>query len=298
MKFNLPTEALMTVDNLPFKKVSKGKVRENFDLGNELLIIATDRISAFDVIMPNGIAGKGVLLTQISLWWFEQAAKIMPTHLVENHNQRVREVLKDFPHLIDRSMIVKKLNPMPIEAIARGYLAGSGWKEYKETGKLFEFDLPAGLKESQQLPTPLFTPTTKAAEGHDMPITNEECEKILGTDTFNAIKNASLDLYYMGAKKSAQCGIILADTKFEFGTDENGKIYLIDEVLTPDSSRYWPADDYEIGRSQASYDKQYVRDWLESIGWDKQPPAPVLPPKVIENTIKCYSTALSKLMGE
>ncbi len=288
----------MTVDNLPFKKVSKGKVRENFDLGDELLIVATDRISAFDVIMPNGVPGKGVLLTQISLWWFEQAAKIMPTHLADNHAERVRETLKDFPHLIDRSMIVKKLNPMPIEAIARGYLAGSGWKEYKETGKLFEFDLPAGLQESQKLPTPLFTPTTKAAEGHDMPITNEECEKILGTEIFNAIKKASLELYDMGAKASEKCGIILADTKFEFGTDNNGKIYLIDEVLTPDSSRYWPADDYQIGRSQASYDKQYVRDWLESTGWDKQPPAPELPPEVIANTIKCYSTALSKLMGE
>ena len=194
MKFNLPTEALMSVDNLPYPMLAKGKVRENFDLGDELLIIATDRISAFDVIMPNGVPGKGVLLTQISLWWFEQASKIMPTHLVDNHAERVREVLKDFPHLIDRSMIVKKLKPMPIEAIARGYLAGSGWKEYKQTGKLFDFDLPEGMQESQQLPTPLFTPTTKAAEGHDMPITNAECEQLLGTELFNTIKNASLDL--------------------------------------------------------------------------------------------------------
>lgn len=298
MKFNLPTEALMSVDNLPYPMVSKGKVRENFDLGDELLIIATDRISAFDVIMPNGVPGKGVLLTQISLWWFEQASKIMPTHLVDNHAERVREVLKDFPHLIDRSMIVKKLKPMPIEAIARGYLAGSGWKEYKQTGKLFDFELPEGMQESQQLPTPLFTPTTKAAEGHDMPITNAECEELLGSELFKTIKNASLDLYNMGAKKASECGIILADTKFEFGTDENGKVYLIDEVLTPDSSRYWPADDYQIGRSQSSYDKQYVRDWLETLDWDKQPPAPELPPEVIANTIKCYSTALSKLMGE
>ena len=231
MKFNLPTEALMSVDNLPYPMLAKGKVRENFDLGDELLIIATDRISAFDVIMPNGVPGKGVLLTQISLWWFEQASKIMPTHLVDNHAERVREVLKDFPHLIDRSMIVKKLKPMPIEAIARGYLAGSGWKEYKQTGKLFDFDLPEGMQESQQLPTPLFTPTTKAAEGHDMPITNAECEQLLGTELFNTIKNASLDLYNMGAKKASECGIILADTKFEFGTDENGKVYVNDEPI-------------------------------------------------------------------
>ncbi|MBQ6535007.1 MAG: phosphoribosylaminoimidazolesuccinocarboxamide synthase, partial [Opitutales bacterium] len=242
MKFNLPKDALMTVDGLPFKKVSKGKVRENFDLGDELLIVATDRISAFDVIMPNGVPGKGVLLTQISLWWFEQAAKIMPTHLADNHSERVAELLADFPHLIDRSMIVKKLKPMPVEAIARGYLAGSGWKEYSSTGKLFEFELPAGLRESEKLPVPLFTPTTKAAEGHDMPITNAECEKLLGSEIFKTIKNASLKLYDMGAKKAAQCGIILADTKFEFGADANGKVYLIDEVLTPDSSRYWPAD--------------------------------------------------------
>lgn len=297
MKFNLPKEPLMTIDDLPFKKISKGKVRENFDLGDELLIIASDRISAFDVIMPNGIPGKGVLLTQISLWWFEQAAKIMPTHLVENHDARVRETLKDYPHLVERSMIVKKLNPMPIEAIVRGYLAGSGWGEYKKTGRLFEFELPAGMKESQKLPEPLFTPTTKAAEGHDMPITNEECAEILGEGLFNTIKEASLKLYDMGAKKAAASGIILADTKFEFGTDADGKVYLIDEVLTPDSSRYWPADLYKVGQSQPSYDKQYVRDWLETLDWNKQAPGPMLPDEVVNNTIKVYSEALIKLMG-
>ena len=278
----------MTVEGLPYKRVSKGKVRENFDLGDELLIVATDRLSAFDVIMPNGVPGKGILLTMISLWWFEQAAKIMPTHLVENHDERVREVLKDFPQLIRRSMIVKKLKPMPIEAIVRGYLAGSGWKEYSKTGKLFEFELPAGMKESQKLPEPLFTPTTKAAEG----------QKLLGDEIFGKIRDASLALYDMGLKKAQSCGIILADTKFEFGTDAEGKVYLIDEVLTPDSSRYWPADKYEVGRSQPSYDKQYVRDWLETLDWNKQAPGPVLPPEVVQNTIKCYSEALSKLMGK
>ena len=286
----------MGVEGLPFKKVSTGKVRENFDLGDELLIVATDRISAFDFIMPNGVPGKGVLLTQISLWWFKMAAQIMPTHLVENHDARLRELLKDRPDLLERSMIVKKLKPMPIEAIARGYLAGSGWKEYKQTGKLFEFVLPTGMKESQKLPEPLFTPTTKAAEGHDMPITNSECAKILGDTLFSQIKSASLKLYEMGAKKASECGIILADTKFEFGTDASGKVYLIDEVLTPDSSRYWPADKYEVGRSQPSYDKQYVRDWLEASGWNKQAPAPALPHEGVKNTIKCYLVALAKLM--
>lgn len=297
MKYNLPSEALMTVDGLPFKKVSKGKVRENFDLGDELLIVATDRLSAFDVIMPNGVPGKGILLTQISLWWFKMAAKVMPTHLVENHDARLKELLKDYPQLIERSMLVKKLKPMPIEAIVRGYLAGSGWKEYKQTGKLFEFDLPDGMLESQKLPEPLFTPTTKASEGHDMPITNSQCSDILGADLFKAIKDASIALYKMGAEKAADCGIILADTKFEFGTDNSGKVYLIDEVLTPDSSRYWPLDGYQAGKSQPSYDKQYVRDWLESTGWDKREPGPVLPPDVVANTIECYSKALDKLMG-
>lgn len=297
MNFNMPKEALMSVDNLPFKKVSKGKVRENFDLGNELLIVATDRISAFDFIMPNGVPGKGVLLTQISLWWFEQTKSIMQNHLVENHSQRIKELLKDYPELIDRSMIVKKLNPMPIEAIARGYLAGSGWKEYKTTGKLFEFTLPANMQESQKLPEVLFTPTTKAQEGHDMPITNAECAKLLGQDLFNNIKESCIKLYKFGHEQAAKCGIILADTKFEFGTDKDGNLFLIDEVLTPDSSRYWPADKYEIGRAQASYDKQYVRDYLEKdLKWNKQPPVPALPENVIENTIKCYSSALEKLM--
>lgn len=297
MNIKLPETALMAVDDLPFKKVAKGKVRENFDLGEELLIVATDRISAFDVIMPNGIPGKGILLTQISLWWFKQAAKVMPIHLPENHNERVRELLKDYPHLIERSMIVKKLKPMPIEAIVRGYLAGSGWKEYKQTGKLFEFELPAGMLESQRLPEPLFTPTTKAAEGHDLPITNAQCEELLGSDIFKQIKQAALKLYDMGQKKAADCGLILADTKFEFGTDSKGKVYLIDEVLTPDSSRYWPMQGYEPGKSQPSFDKQYVRDWLETLDWNKQAPGPELPPEVIANTIACYSAALSKLMG-
>lgn len=296
MNLDLPKQALMSVDGLPFKKISQGKVRENFDLGDELLIVASDRISAFDVIMPNGVPGKGILLTQISLWWFEQAAKIMPTHLVENHSERVRELLKDFPHLIERSMIVKKLNPLPVEAIARGYLAGSGWKEYKQTGKLFDFVLPEGMQESQKLPEPLFTPTTKAAEGHDMPITNEQCRELLGDNIFTQIKDATLKLYNMGAERAAKCGIILADTKFEFGTDSDGKVYLIDEVLTSDSSRYWPADKYEIGRSQPSYDKQYVRDWLETLDWNKQAPGPELPPEVIENTISTYKALIDRLV--
>ncbi len=297
MKLNLPSKPLMDVVGLPFKKVSRGKVRENFDLGDELLIIATDRISAFDVVMPNGVPGKGILLTQISLWWFKQAEKIMPTHLVENHAERVHGLLRDRPELIERSMVVKKLKPMPIEAIVRGYLAGSAWKEYGKTGKLFDFTLPVGMKESQKLPQVLFTPTTKAVEGHDIPISNDKCSKILGSRVFKKIRDASIKLYEMGARKAEECGIILADTKFEFGTDVSGKIYLIDEVLTPDSSRYWPADGYEVGKSQPSYDKQYVRDWLETLNWNKTYPGPVLPPEIVANTIKCYSTVFDKLTG-
>ena len=293
MNIKLPKTALMAVDDLPFKKVAKGKVRENFDLGDELLIVATDRISAFDVIMPNGIPGKGILLTQISLWWFKQAAKVMPIHLPENHDERVRELLKDYPHLIERSMIVKKLKPMPIEAIVRGYLAGSGWKEYKQTGKLFEFELPAGMLESQKLPEPLFTPTTKAAEGHDLPITNAQCEELLGSEIFKQIKQAALKLYDMGQKKAADCGLILADTKFEFGLDENDNVVIGDEMLTPDSSRFWPLDGYKPGQGQPSFDKQFVRDWLKANPDNDL----LLPEDVVTKTVDKYKEAYELLTG-
>ncbi len=292
----LPQTALMTVEGLPFKKIATGKVREIFDLGDKLLMIATDRLSAFDVVMPNGVPGKGVLLTQISLWWFARAAGVMPTHLVPNHDAALRDALgAEHAALAPYSMLVRKLKPLPVEAVVRGYLAGSGWKEYKKTGAILDHKLPAGLLESSQLPKPIFTPSTKAAVGHDEPITEKQCEELLGAAVFEKVKNAAITLYETGAKIAAQAGLILADTKFEFGTDEAGNIYLIDEVLTPDSSRYWPAAGYAPGKPQPSFDKQFVRDWLEAQPWDKQAPGPVLPPEVVAKTRTLYLEALNKL---
>ncbi|MGF0069050.1 phosphoribosylaminoimidazolesuccinocarboxamide synthase [Candidatus Spyradosoma sp. SGI.093] len=294
---SLPSEALMNVEGLPFKKIASGKVREIFDLGDKLLIVATDRISAFDSIMPNGVPGKGILLTQISLWWFAQAAKIMPTHLVPDHDAAVAELLKDFPQLVARSMIVRKLKPLPIEAVVRGYLAGSGWKEYRKTQAILDHALPAGMLESQRLPEAIFTPSTKAAEGHDEPITEARCAEILGAPVFEKVKAATLALFALGSKVADHAGLILADTKFEFGLDDAGNLFLIDEVLTPDSSRYWPQEGYAPGRSQPSFDKQFVRDYLEDIGWNKLPPAPALPADVVAKSRDLYFGALEKLMS-
>ncbi len=293
---SLPSEALMNIEGLPFKKIASGKVREIFDLGDKLLIIATDRISAFDSNMPNGIPGKGILLTQISLWWFAQAAKIMPTHLIPDHDATVAELLKDFPQLIARSMIVRKLKPLPIEAVVRGYLAGSGWKEYQKTQAILDHALPAGMLESQRLPEAIFTPSTKAAEGHDEPITEARCAEILGVPVFEKVKAATLAIFALGSKIAERAGLILADTKFEFGLDDAGNLFLIDEVLTPDSSRYWPREGYVPGRTQPSFDKQFVRDYLEKIGWDKRPPAPALPADIVAKSRDLYFSALEKLM--
>ena len=287
----------MNVEGLPFKKIASGKVREIFDLGDKLLIVATDRISAFDSIMPNGVPGKGILLTQISLWWFAQAAKVMPTHLVPDHDAAVAELLKDFPQLVARSMIVRKLKPLPIEAVVRGYLAGSGWKEYKKTQAILDHALPAGMLESQRLPEAIFTPSTKAAEGHDEPITEARCAEILGAPVFEKVKAATLALFALGSKVADHAGLILADTKFEFGLDDAGNLFLIDEVLTPDSSRYWPQEGYAPGGPQPSFDKQFVRDYLEGIGWNKLPPAPALPADVVAKSRDLYFGALEKLMS-
>lgn len=294
---SLPAEALMNVEGLPFKKIASGKVREIFDLGDKLLIVATDRISAFDSIMPNGVPGKGVLLTQISLWWFAQAAKVMPTHLVPEHEKELAALLKDFPQLIARSMLVRKLKPLPIEAVVRGYLAGSGWKEYVKTQAILDHALPAGMLESQKLPEAIFTPSTKAAEGHDEPITEARCAEILGNAVFDQVKKATLELFALGSKVADHAGLILADTKFEFGLDAAGNLFLIDEVLTPDSSRYWPQEGYAPGKSQPSFDKQFVRDYLENLGWNKQPPAPALPAEIVAKSRDLYLGALEKLMS-
>lgn len=294
--FELPREAMLTVGDLPFPKVASGKVREIYDMGDALLMVATDRVSAFDVVMNEGLAGKGVLLTQISLYWFEQANRIMAHHLVDNHSDRLDSLVVDFPDLKYRSMIVKKLKPLPIEAVVRGYLSGSGWKSYEQSGKLFEYELPQNLVESSRLKIPLFTPTTKAATGHDMPVDCIEAAKLIGSELFNKVHALSLKLYAMGAAHSQKAKIILADTKFEFGTDKFGDLYLIDEVLTPDSSRYWPMDNYAPGGAQPSYDKQFIRDFLEKLDWDKSPPPPKLPNSVLQGTLERYKEAYISLI--
>lgn len=295
---SLPAEALMNVNGLPFKKIASGKVREIFDLDDKLLIVATDRISAFDSIMPNGVPGKGILLTQISLWWFAQAAKVMPTHLVPEHDRAIAALLAAFPQLTARSMLVRKLRPLPIEAVVRGYLAGSGWKEYRKTQAILDHALPAGMRESEKLPEPIFTPSTKAAAGHDEAITEARCAEILGQPVFDKVKKATLDLFALGTDVADRAGLILADTKFEFGLDAAGNLFLIDEVLTPDSSRYWPKAGYAPGHSQPSFDKQFVRDYLEQLGWNKLPPAPALPQQVVDKTRALYLDALEQLMGQ
>lgn len=294
---SLPQKALLTVENLPFPKVASGKVREIFDLGDSYLMVATDRLSAFDVVFREGIPGKGILLTQISLHWFRVVAPIIDHHLILHHDERVQAFCRDYPQLQGRSMLVRKLKPLPIEAVVRGYLSGSGWKSYRETGKLFEFPLPEGLRESDRLPEPLFTPTTKAQSGHDMPITAADAADLIGKDVFEAVRDYSLKLYRMGSERAQSADLLLADTKFEFGQDGSGRIYLIDEVLTPDSSRYWPRPTYSPGKPQPSFDKQFVRDYLETTDWDKQPPAPPLPAEVIEGTQERYLQAYERIVG-
>jgi len=285
----------MTVTGLPYRLHAKGKVREVFDCGEHYLIIATDRLSAFDVVMPNGVPGKGILLTQLSLWWFEQAKEIFPTHLVDQNIEQLAKVLRGHEHLISRSMLVKKLTPLPVEAVVRGYLAGSGYKEYKKSGAILDHVLPAGLLDGSALPSPIFTPTTKAAQGHDQAITLAECSKLLGEETFKKVHDTSIALYRMGSTRAAKAGVILADTKFEFGKDAEGNLVLIDEVLTPDSSRYWPAASWKPGQAQPSYDKQFVRDWLESQPWNKTSPGPTLPQEIISKTQALYAECLARL---
>ena len=296
LPFPMPKQALQKVENLPYPLVATGKVREVFDMGDALLMVATDRVSAFDVVMQQGLAGKGILLTQISLCWFARAGAITQHHLVDDHAARIVALGKDYPELQHRSMIVKKLTPLPIEAVVRGYLSGSGWKAYQQSGKLFEYDLPEDLLESNQLPKPLFTPTTKAASGHDMPIDCIDAAKLIGEDLFQRVHDLSIELYQMGVDRANASGIILADTKFEFGTDAEGQLYLIDEILTPDSSRYWPKNNYSPGGPQPSYDKQFVRDYLESLDWDKAPPAPALPAEVLAGTLDRYVEAYEKIV--
>jgi phosphoribosylaminoimidazole-succinocarboxamide synthase len=294
----LPARAVLTIEGLPFPRIASGKVREIFDLGDALLLTATDRLSAFDVILPDGIPGKGAILTQMSNWWFAQTEGLIRNHLLPDQDGEFdRRGITD-PDLRLRSMVVKKLKTVPIECVARGYLAGSGWVSYQKTGEVCGIALPAGLQQAERLPEPIFTPTTKAPKGqHDEAIDEAQGIALVGPDLYAAVKAKSLELYALGHAKAKAAGMILADTKFEFGTDVDGGLWLIDEVLTPDSSRYWPADSYAPGQSPPSYDKQFIRDHLLALKWDQKPPAPSLPEDVILRTRDKYLTALRALIG-
>ncbi|HEX4349545.1 MAG TPA: phosphoribosylaminoimidazolesuccinocarboxamide synthase [Verrucomicrobiae bacterium] len=291
-------EPILKLDLPGLKKVRSGKVREVFDLGDSFLLVASDRISAFDVIMPNGIPRKGEVLTQVSHFWFEKFSKLVPNHLLAGANDPLPKNLQPYAaQLARRSMIVKKAKPLAIECIVRGYLSGSGWKEYKKSQTVCGLKLPAGLTESAELPEPIFTPSTKAEAGHDENISFEEACKIVGEDVATAARDLSLIIYKAGRDYARQRGIIIADTKFEFG-HHDGKLILIDEVLTPDSSRFWPADQYSPGKGQPSFYKQFVRDYLETLTWDKTPPGPKLPDDVVAKTSAKYVDAYERLTGK
>lgn len=291
-------EPILQLDLPGIKKVRSGKVREVYDLGDAFLLVASDRISAFDCILPNGIPRKGEVLTQISHFWFEKFSSLVPNHLLARSDDPLPNNLQPFAdQLARRSMIVKKTKPLAIECIVRGYLSGSGWKEYKKAQTVCGIALPAGLGESAELPEPLFTPSTKAESGHDENISFDEACKIAGTEIATQARDLSLKIYKAGRDYARERGIIIADTKFEFGLYD-GKLILIDEVLTPDSSRFWPANEYQPGQGQPSFDKQFVRDYLETLDWNKQPPAPALPKEVVEKTSKKYLEAFEKLTGK
>ena len=283
----------------PFRR---GKVRDLYEVGDHLLIVATDRISAFDYVLASGIPDKGAVLNQLSAFWFNLMTDIVPHHVVTTDPDEYPEAARRHAGVLrGRSMLVRRSRPLPIECVVRGYLSGSGWKEYQRTGRVCGIELPAGLRESDRLPTPIFTPSTKAESGHDVNITEAEAGAIVGPTLIAELRELSLQVYSRGARHAEGLGIIVADTKFEFGlADGMGlgeRLLLIDEVLTPDSSRFWPADTYRPGGAQPSYDKQYVRDYLEQIGWNKQPPAPALPPDVVSHTREKYVEAFHRLTG-
>jgi phosphoribosylaminoimidazole-succinocarboxamide synthase len=286
----MSNDALLKLEIPELTKVKSGKVREVFDLGEHFLFVASDRISAFDVIMPNGIPRKGEVLTQISHFWFDKYADLVPNHRVANG-------LPDhLAHLASRSMVVKKAEPLQIECIVRGYIAGSGWKEYQRAETVCGIQLPENLLESAELEQPLFTPSTKADEGHDENISFEQAVEIEGREVAEKVRDLSLQIYTEAREYARERGIIIADTKFEFGKID-GELILIDEVLTPDSSRFWPLDEYEPGRGQHAYDKQFVRDYLETLNWDKTPPGPKLPDEIVERTQGRYLEAYEQLTG-
>ena len=280
-------------------RTHRGKVRDTYDLGDgRLLIVATDRISAFDVVLPSGIPEKGAVLTQMSAFWFQMTQEVVPNHFLRLADGSEADDLPFElpPELLGRSMIVRKAQRLDVECIARGYLAGSAWAEYKETGRVCGVPMPAGMVESEAFPEPLFTPTTKAEVGHDQNMSAQQLVELVGPEVANAIRLRTLAIYKYAAQYAAERGIIIADTKLEFGIVD-GEPIVIDELLTPDSSRFWPADQYKTGRSQPSFDKQFVRDWLTQSGWNREPPAPELPPDIVEKTSERYHEAYRRLTG-
>ncbi|NLX06363.1 MAG: phosphoribosylaminoimidazolesuccinocarboxamide synthase [Phycisphaerae bacterium] len=294
---NTEAQAILKTEvrGLPIKR---GKVRDIYDLGDQLVLVASDRISAFDVVMPNGISHKGVLLTQISNFWFERFKDRVRNHLIGTKLTDLPEAFRAQPQVFaGRSVLVRKYPVVPIECVVRGYITGSGWKEYKTSGTVCGIKLPAGLRQCDKLPEPLFTPATKAATGHDENISFETASEIVDQVVLDQLKKTSLDLYQAAAQYAREKGIIIADTKFEFGLAGDGQIVLVDEVLTPDSSRFWPADQYEPGHDQPSFDKQFVRNYLETLDWDKTPPGPQLPAEVVEGTSRRYAEAYERLTG-
>ena len=291
------TQPLMRSEIPELKLLNRGKVRDIYDLGDSLLIVSTDRISAFDHVMPNGIPDKGKVLNQISLFWFDTMSGLVRNHLREHRSDRFpANILRHAGMLHGRAVVVKRLEMLPVECVVRGYLSGSGYKEYSKTGAVCGIKLPAGLKESDRLPQPIFTPSTKAVTGHDENIPFESVVDLIGRPTAEAARDLSLKIYERGCRHAETRGIIIADTKFEFGRDSEGLV-LADEVLTPDSSRFWPADVYRPGGAQASLDKQFVRDYLESIRWDKNPPAPKLPDEIVEGARQRYVDIFRRLSG-
>jgi len=292
-------EVILVTEGVPLKFYKRGKVRDIYELDGKLLIVATDRISCFDVVLQEGIPFKGKVLTQISSFWFSLLKDITENHVVTFDMDSLRDKLGDSTDMLrNRSMLVKRTRPLPVECVVRGYLSGSGWKEYKENGEICGIKLPRGLKESDQLPEPLFTPSTKEDIGHDINMTEIGARKKLGDRLYEMVRCKAISIYNKAAAYADSKGIIIADTKFEFGVTEEGKTILIDEVLTPDSSRFWPKEKYKPGGPQMSFDKQFVRDYLEGLDWCKAPPAPNLPEEIIKKTSKKYLEALKKLTGK
>jgi len=289
---------LVTQADLPgFQRVGQGKVRDIFKVGEHLLIVCSDRLSAFDVVLPDPIPDKGRVLTQLSRFWFDRFKALVPNHVVETDVVHFPESLKPYAAMLDgRSMLVRRATPLPVECVVRGYLAGSGWNDYQKTGAVCGIRLPTGMKQAEKLPEPIFTPSTKATSGHDENITVEQMKSLIGAELGAQVARVSLEIYRQAAAYALGRGIIIADTKFEFGVFE-GKLMWIDEALTPDSSRFWAVDEYHVGMSPPSFDKQFVRDWLLAAKWNKTPPAPRLPAEVIEGTANRYREAFQRITG-